>query len=165
MNLTQQTEPQPSFLRPGAFANISGSSHYPQISGEAWFYETDYGTCVTVSVSGLPAPSGSCDQPIFALHIHSGSSCGGSGKEPFPNAGSHYNPENCPHPYHAGDLPPLFGNRGYALMSVLTDRFTPDEIIGKVLIIHAQPDDFHTQPSGNPGIMIACGEIKEPSES
>ena len=45
-------------------------------------------------------------------------------------------------------------------MSVMDDRFTMHEIIGKTMIIHAGPDDFHTQPSGNSGSMIACGKIK-----
>ena len=45
------------------------------------------------------------------------------------------------------------------MMSVVDDRFTLKEVIGKVMIIHAQPDDFHTQPSGNSGLMIACGKI------
>ena len=35
------------------------------------------------------------------------------------------------------------------------------DVIGKVIIIHDMPDDFTTQPSGNPGTKIACGEIKK----
>ena len=35
------------------------------------------------------------------------------------------------------------------------------DIIGKVIIIHDMPDDFTTQPSGNSGTKIACGEIKK----
>ncbi len=38
-------------------------------------------------------------------------------------------------------------------------KFTIDEIIGKTVIIHAKPDDFITQPSGNAGEKIACGVI------
>lgn len=41
----------------------------------------------------------------------------------------------------------------------MTDRFTIDETIGKTVIIHAKPDDFVTQPSGNAGEKIACGVI------
>ena len=41
----------------------------------------------------------------------------------------------------------------------MTDRFFVDEIIGKTIIIHAHLDDFTTQPSGNSGEKIACGEI------
>lgn len=79
--------------------------------------------------------------------------------DPFADAMSHYNPNDCEHPHHAGDLPPLFGNDGFALLLFLTSRFSVDEIIGKTVIIHDQPDDFTTQPSGNSGTKIACGVI------
>jgi len=78
---------------------------------------------------------------------------------PFPQSGTHYNPNNCPHPYHAGDMPPLFGADGYAFLSFVTSRFTANEVIGKTIIIHSQPDDFKTQPSGDSGEKIACGVI------
>ncbi|MDY3869634.1 MAG: superoxide dismutase family protein [Clostridiaceae bacterium] len=78
----------------------------------------------------------------------------------FSNALSHYDPGSCPHPYHAGDLPPLFGNSGYAFQVFFTDRFSVREILGKTVIIHANPDDFTTQPAGKAGQRIACGEIR-----
>lgn len=81
--------------------------------------------------------------------------------DPFSNAMAHYNPENCPHPYHAGDMPPLFGNQGYAFLMFLTDRFMVRNVIGKTVIIHDNPDDFTTQPSGNSGAKIACGVIQK----
>lgn len=65
------------------------------------------------------------------------------------------------HPYHAGDLPPLFSANGNAVLEVLTDRFNIHQIIGKTIIIHRNPDDFTTQPSGNAGEKIACGVIKK----
>ncbi|MCX7614928.1 MAG: superoxide dismutase family protein, partial [Clostridiales bacterium] len=65
----------------------------------------------------------------------------------------------CNHPGHAGDLPPLFGNYGHAFMAVFTGRVSVSEIIGRTVIIHASPDDFTTQPSGNSGKKIACGQI------
>lgn len=76
---------------------------------------------------------------------------------------SHYDPEGCEHPYHSGDLPPLFGNDGLALSIFLTNRFSVGEIIGKTVLIHERPDDFTTQPSGNSGMKIACGVIKKRS--
>ena len=71
----------------------------------------------------------------------------------------HYNPQGCPHPYHAGDLPPLFGNQGYAFSAFVTDRFAVREIVEKTIIIHSKPDDFKTQPSGDSGEKMACGKI------
>ena len=79
--------------------------------------------------------------------------------DPFAGAMTHDNPENCAHPAHAGDLPPLFGNNGRAAAAVLTDRFTVREILGKTVIVHANRDDFTTRPSGDAGTKIACGEI------
>ncbi len=54
----------------------------------------------------------SCGQRIFGFHIHEGTRCSGTSVDHFADAGSHYNPSNCPHPMHAGDLPPLFVNNG-----------------------------------------------------
>lgn len=143
---------------PMATANIKGSDDYPNLRGIVTFRQRPKGVLVTAEIYGLPYKN-ECNSDIFALHIHNGTSCTGDDEDSFANAGTHYNPTECPHPYHAGDLPPLFSNHGYAYMSVLTDRFTVKEIIGKVIIIHNQADDFTSQPSGNAGVKIACGEI------
>lgn len=147
-------------LKEHAFAQITGSDSYPEIKGIARFYATNLGTLVCVEASGLPIGS-ECASPILALHIHTGNSCSGNETDPFADALTHYNPENCPHPYHAGDLPPLFSNNGYALSVFLTNRITLNEIIGKTVILHSMPDDFTTQPSGNSGVKIACGVIRQ----
>lgn len=142
-----------------AIAPIKGSSKYSKITGTVQFYQCKNGVLVTARIFNLPFSDEHCSNRIYGFHIHEGNSCTGNAEDPFANAKTHYNPTNCPHPYHAGDLPPLFGNKGHAFMSVLTDRFTLDEIIGKTVIIHSQPDDFKTQPSGNSGEKIACGVI------
>lgn len=80
--------------------------------------------------------------------------------DPFADTMGHYNPNGCEHPYHAGDLPPLFGNNGIALSLFLTNQFSVNEVIGKTIVIHDHPDDFITQPSGNSGTKIACGVIR-----
>ena len=140
--------------RPNAIAKICGSCDYPDIYGKGYFYQTYCGVLVAVQVTGLPKKG------IFALHIHSGNCCTGNENDPFADAMTHYNPENNPHPYHAGDLPPLFGNKGEAFQVVLTDRFSICEIVNRTIIIHSAPDDFTTQPAGNSGEKIACGVIK-----
>ena len=141
-----------------AIAKIEGGNGYPDLNGTATFVQTNRGVLVTVKVNKLPQTS-TCNGGIFALHIHEGESCAGTKADQFSNAKTHYNPLNCPHPYHAGDLPPLIGNDGFAYMSLLTNRFTVDEIINKVIVIHANKDDFTTQPSGNAGTKIGCGKI------
>ena len=140
-------------LMPGyASAKLQGGAEYPELTGEVRFYGQRDGVLVSVRVRGLPAtPTG-----FFAFHIHDGADCGG---EDFADSGMHYDPANLPHPEHAGDLPPLLSCSGEAFMEVLTNRFRIDEIVGKTVIIHDNPDDFTTQPSGNAGKKIACGVI------
>lgn len=139
--------------RPVAMAMLRGSADAPDIRGCVRFYPRREGTLAVAEVWGLPhSPTG-----FFALHIHDGESCLGEG---FPDAGGHYNPGGMPHPLHAGDLPPLLVCRGKACMAVLTGRFHPWEVIGKTVVIHENPDDFRTQPAGDPGKKIACGMIR-----
>ena len=145
--------------KPNAAAIITGSDEYPDISGTLKLYQTDAGVFVVTLVYGLPNPVNACDNPIFAMHIHNGESCSGNDTDPFANSGTHYNPENCPHPFHSGDMPPLFSNNSFAWNSFLTDRFKVDDVEGLPVIIHLMPDDFSTQPAGNSGKKIACGII------
>lgn len=146
--------------KPQATAKIIGSAIFPEIQGNVWFYQTTYGVLVVSEIQGLPKEYGNCNSPIFAYHIHNGENCTGNNEDPFADAGTHYNPKGCPHPYHAGDLPPLFGANGFAFSAVLTNRFSVEEIIDKTIIIHSSVDDFVSQPSGNSGGKIACGEIR-----
>ena len=145
--------------RPQAAADITGSGSFPDISGTVRFYQTGEGVIVCAEVSGLPYSGLSCQQRVFGFHIHEGGSCTGNLDDPFANVMSHYNPGSCSHPHHAGDLPPLFENNGFALSLFLTNRFTVNEVIGRTVVSHDQPDDFTIQPSGNSGIKIACGVI------
>ena len=121
--------------RPSAIARIRGSESYDNILGMVWFYQMPKGVYVVTEVDGLPQGCGECKSPVFGYHIHSGSAC-------------------------AGDMPPLFGNHGYAFSVFYSERFCVCDIIGKTVIIHLNPDDFHTQPAGNSGTKIACGKIE-----
>ena len=140
--------------RPDARAVIAGSDAYPEINGIVRFYQTERGVLVATEVTGLPGDS------FYAFHIHGGDRCAGNEADPFADAMTHYNPDRRPHPDHAGDLPPLLANGGCAFSVVLTDRFTVQDILGRTVIIHDRPDDFTTQPNGNSGAKIACGEIR-----
>ena len=145
--------------RPQAEALVTGNGDYGDISGTVDFYQANNGVMVSASIAGLPQTDDKCGNTVFGFHIHEGGDCSPGGAQPYEGAMGHYNPGNCPHPYHAGDLPPLFANKGYAFMAFVTDRFTIDEIIGKTVVIHSAPDDFTSQPSGNSGNKIACGVI------
>ena len=146
---------------PSAVAEIRGSAEYSSITGSVYFYQTSAGVLVCAQIFGLPVPDTACENYIFAFHIHSGGACTGNPEDPFADVGAHYNPGGCSHPGHAGDLLPLWGNQGSAFEIFLTDRFRAEEIIGKAVIIHRKSDDFTTQPSGNAGAKIACGEIQK----
>lgn len=142
-----------------ATANIKGGKLYPEIKGVVNFQETDKGVIVTAKINGLPQSKNNCKGRFFGFHIHEGTSCTGNSNDEFADAKTHLNLNDCPHPFHIGDLPPLIENNGYAYMNVLINKFKINDILGKVVIIHDSPDDFTTQPSGNSRTKIACGKI------
>lgn len=144
---------------PDAYARISGGPAYPAVNGLVYLYQLPTGVFLIAQVQSLPDSTAACAPNIYGFHIHSGSSCTGNAEDPFADTDGHYDTHGCPHPAHAGDLPPLFGNHGYALSALFTDRFTVSEVLGRTFVVHAHPDDFTTQPAGNSGPKIACGKI------
>jgi len=138
---------------PDAVAQIRGGVEVPKLSGCIRFYQQKGCVLIVAEILGLPREN---ETGFFGFHIHQGESCSGTD---FSGTGSHYNPVDQVHPKHAGDLPPLMCCRGNAYLAVKTDRFTVHDIIGKTVVIHSDPDDFHTQPAGNAGKKIACGVI------
>lgn len=101
------------------------------------------------------------------FHIHEKGDCSsGDGM----STGGHFNPAGKPHgahdspERHAGDLPSLKADAaGRAEMRVPLSGVAigsgAADIVGRGLIVHAMPDDFKTQPTGNAGARIACGVI------
>lgn len=146
--------------KPNAEACIYGSDKYPRIKGKVIFHQVCGGVLVHAEIECLPQKCGSCTNPFYGFHIHSGAECKGNKSDPFANADGHYNPDNCQHPCHAGDMLPIFNAGGKAVLIFLTDKFNVSEISGKTVILHSMPDDFTTQPSGNAGEKMACGVIK-----
>ena len=140
---------------PGAVARIKGGVEAPRLSGCVEFYQENGCVLVLARISGLPKES---ETGFFGFHIHQGKNCSGA---EFSRTEGHYNPTELPHPEHPGDLPPLLRYRGNAYLSFRTDRFSVSEVIGRTVVIHSDPDDFHTQPAGNAGKKIACGVIQK----
>lgn len=138
---------------PDAVAQLRGGVEAPQLSGYVQFYQESGYVLIEARISDLPKES---ETGFFGFHIHQGESCSGLD---FSGTGSHYDPGDRVHPKHAGDLPPLLECRGNAYLSVRTDRFSVNDIIGHTVVIHGDPDDFHSQPAGNAGKKIACGVI------
>jgi len=130
--------------------------------GEATFEEVDGKVHVVIFVQGLKPGQ------EHGLHIHEVGDCSsGDGM----SAKGHFNPYGKPHAHagtaerHAGDLPSLkAAKNGRAKVDVMLDVITvapgPASIVGRGLIVHADADDYKTQPTGNAGARIACGVIR-----
>lgn len=137
---------------PDATAEIRGGMEVPQISGCVRFYQENRCVRIVAEISDLPES----ETGFFGFHIHRGQNCSGPD---FSGTGSHYNPVERVHPKHAGDLPPLLECQGNAYLSIRTDRFSVSDIVGRTVVIHSDPDDFHSLPAGNAGMKIGCGVI------
>ena len=109
---------------PQAQAILRGSEAFPMIYAAASFYGLQDGVVMSLFAGGLPHQAGRCQNRVFAVHIHEGSSCTGTSDGPFADAETHYNPNGCKHPHHAGDLPPLFESGGTGWYAFFTRQFT-----------------------------------------
>ena len=152
--------------RPTAIAHVRGGPLRPQIRGIVLFYHVPGGTWVCAEVTGLPPyqPARDGQEPVgpHGFHLHEFGDCTvGDPQNPFQAAGGHWNPTHQPHGNHAGDFPVQFSNKGYAHMCFYTNKFNPRDVVGKSIIIHENPDDYRSQPSGNAGRRLACGLIIE----
>lgn len=159
----QNTTPGANFIdiledgKPDAVAWINGNAENPQLSGVVRFFLTDYrGILIEAEMYGLPNVKIPNSTNFYGMHIHEYGDC----TQPFDRMGEHYSYREVLHPQHSGDLIPLMGNQGYAWTAFYNKRITLPEIIGKSVVIHAMPDDFMTQPSGNSGMKIGCGVIR-----
>ena len=134
-----------------------------KVWGNVSFREAGGKVTVRADVRGLP-PS-----QQFGFHVHEKGDC--SAPDAM-SAGGHFNPGGKPHGHpdktaerHAGDLPMLRsdaeGNTTYAFEStLLTVSPGANSVVGRAVIVHANPDDYTTQPTGNAGGRIACGLIR-----
>jgi Cu-Zn family superoxide dismutase len=148
--------------KPTATAKLTDTSG-TQI-GLAIFTATDTGTTVGISVAGLPPG-------LHGLHLHEPGRCT---PPDFGSAGGHFNPtarrhglENAEGP-HLGDLPNLLvqengsADTTFSLDPVLL-RPGPLSLLrpaGTAIVVHAEPDDQRSDPSGGSGARIACGAVE-----
>lgn len=138
------------------FKNLEGLE-----AGSAVLTDTPNGLLVQLHLTNIPPGE-------HAFHIHEKGICDAAAK--FESAGPHYNPEGDPHGYHAeegphdGDMPNLtVPADGELKVEVFNEEAELNEILegdGAALVVHANPDDYRTQPSGNAGDRLACAEIK-----
>jgi Cu-Zn family superoxide dismutase len=130
--------------------------------GTVTFTQKGDKVAVVASVSGL-APGN------HGFHVHEKGDCSAPDGT---SAGGHFNPMGKPHAQpttmdrHAGDMPMLAadsaGNATFtAELDVITVGGGVTDVIGKSVIVHKDPDDFKTQPTGNSGARVACGVIRK----
>lgn len=113
-----------------------------------------------VNVSGLKPGQ------EHGFHIHDKGDC--SAPDGI-STGGHFNPTGKPHgsqdaDHHGGDMPALKADaNGKAStkfhLTGVTVADGPTSIMGRGIIVHKDPDDYKTQPTGNSGARIACGVI------
>ncbi|MBE0550599.1 MAG: superoxide dismutase family protein [Rubrivivax sp.] len=130
------------------------------VRGLVMFHEMDGHLMVHARISGLK-PNGE-----HGFHVHETGSCASADGT---SAGGHFNPDGKPHgpqtaAHHAGDLPALkadangMADQKFMLMGP-TLVAGPASVVGRAVVVHALPDDYTTQPTGNSGARIACGVI------
>lgn len=113
-------------------------------------------------VGGLTANS------AHGFHVHETGDCSAADAS---SAGGHFNPTASPHgrmdhgAHHAGDIDNIVaGADGVARVNMHVPGLTlgggaASDIAGRAIIVHADPDDYASQPSGNAGKRVACGII------
>lgn len=140
----------------GVQAQLQGRSG-SSVSGMVTFAQA--GEQLRVEVDARDVPPGE-----HGFHIHAVGDCSAPDAS---SAKGHYDPIGKPHGHfkraehhHAGDLPNLVANgAGVVSYSAYVEGVTLAEIVGKSVIVHADPDDYVSQPAGNSGKRIACGVI------
>ncbi len=132
------------------------------VAGMVMLHQMDGHVMLHAKVTGLKPNS------EHGFHIHDKGDCS---KADFTSAGGHFNPSQQAHgtqtgEHHVGDMPNLkadgAGNVEVKLMlhTVSLTPGAPNNVIGRAVIIHANPDDYQSQPAGNSGPRIACGVIE-----
>jgi Cu-Zn family superoxide dismutase len=131
-------------------------------SGTAMFHQRGDTVMLHVRLQGLKPGQ------EHGFHVHDKGDCSsGDGM----STGGHFNPAAKPHgkhdgaERHAGDLPSLKADATgrvdmHLQLSGVAIGSGPADIVGRGLIVHADPDDYRTQPTGNAGARIACGVIE-----
>jgi Cu-Zn family superoxide dismutase len=132
-----------------------------QVSGTVTFTQQGDRVIVVADVRGLPPYTS------HGFHIHERGDC--SAPDAM-SAGGHFNPDQHPHAgpstpmRHAGDLGNLEADaNGRAYKRMVVDNITlgagTHSVIGRGVIVHEKLDDYTTQPTGNAGARVACGQI------
>lgn len=137
--------------------------------GMAMLQDTPNGVLITTDIKGLPAGE-------HGFHFHEKGTCDAAQK--FTTAGAHFAAGSKQHGlmvaggHHGGDMPnAIVGTNGMLKTAVLNTGVTlspgPKSLFdadGSALVIHAKPDDYKSQPSGDAGDRIACAVVAAPKK-
>ncbi len=136
------------------------SSAGNNVAGTVTFVQEGGKVIVIAEVTGLKPGS-------HGFHVHEKGDCSAPD---FTSAGGHFNPSGKPHgdpahaDHHVGDMPMLVADAsGKATLRADVSPMSiggADGITGRSVVVHADPDDFKSQPAGNSGPRVACGVIK-----
>ena len=136
------------------------SSAGSKVHGTIWFTEEGSEIHISGEITGL-TPG------MHAFHVHEFGDC--SAPDGM-STGPHFNPEGKPHgdrhaqERHVGDLGNVKADQSGKAAIDIRDRAVklngPHSVLGRALIVHADPDDLKTQPTGNSGKRVACGVIQ-----
>lgn len=134
------------------------------VTGELTFAAVDGGVAITGQVNGL-APNSE-----HGFHVHENGDCSAPDAT---SAGGHFNPAGASHgqvgsgEHHVGDTNNIVADdTGVAMVDTRLEGATladgaPSDILDLAVIVHADPDDYATQPTGNAGARLACGVIAQ----
>jgi Cu-Zn family superoxide dismutase len=142
-----------------AFAEVRSFKKEDQVRGKVTFTKVPGGVQVIADIRGLsPGKHG--------FHVHEFGDCSGDGSA----TGAHFNPTHKRHggpdnpDRHVGDLGNLVadenGDAHYERVDNVIALEGENSILERSIVIHAEPDDYTTQPAGASGAKIACGIIE-----
>lgn len=134
------------------------------VKGDLKLSAADGGVKISGTLEGLKPGA------MQAFHVHEKGDCSAPDAS---SAGPHLNPDAKPHgdmtaaEHHAGDMPNITADEsGKATVDVTSPGLeigtgSAKDVIGKAIVIHADPDDYTSQPAGNAGGRVACGVVEK----
>lgn len=124
--------------------------------GVVTFTQEQGGVHVVAKLTGVPKGD-------HGFHIHEFGDCSAADGT---SAGGHFNPTSMAHAAptaekrHMGDMGNVTADdQGNVALDYIDKHIVLASIIGRGMVLHANPDDMTTQPTGNAGARIACGVI------
>ena len=150
---------EPKGGAPMTLINASG-----QAIGTIRAWQTAGGVSFRIDARSLP-------HGVHGIHVHPIGRCD---RPDFSTAGTHWNPSgrehgmNNPKGPHDGDMPNVtVAANGILQETVVLPKASMAQLLdadGSSIMIHANADDYVSQPAGNSGAKIACAIIQPVAE-